>query len=231
MATIVLADDHCIVRQGVRNLLEAEPDFRLVGEAADGLEACRLVRELRPDILILDMIMDGLDGIEAARYVSKHSPKTGVVILTMCDSLCYMLEALRAGAKAYVLKECTSDDLVIAIREVLRGKRYLSRPIPESAIASYASCAEATDRIVTPLAELTARERDVFHLASQGFTNAEIADQLFISRRTAECHRSRMMHKLGLRRQVDLVLYALKQGVSIPSTPVFKRMESSFEVN
>lgn len=211
MTTIVLADDHHLVRQGLRSLLEAEPDFSIVGETGDGLEAAQLVERLRPDVLVLDLMMPGLNGLEVTRQVSQRSPRTHVVILSMHPNEAYVLEALRAGAAAYVLKESTSAELVRAVREAVAGRRYLSPPLSERAIEVYMQKAESA--ALDPYETLTAREREVLHLAAEGHTNAEIADRLFISRRTVETHRANLMRKLGLRTQTDLISYALRRGI------------------
>ncbi len=209
--TIMLADDHKIVRQGLRALLEAEPDFSLVGEAGDGLEAVRLAERLRPDVLVLDLMMPGLTGMEVTLQVGKRSPQTRVIILSMHANEAYVLEALRNGAAGYVLKESSADELVQAVREVVAGRRFLSSPLSERAIDAYVSKSrEGTlDRYET----LTGREREVLHLAAEGHTNAEIAGRLSISSRTAETHRANMMRKLELRSQTDLIRYALRRGI------------------
>jgi DNA-binding NarL/FixJ family response regulator len=207
----MLADDHKIVRQGLRALLEAEPDFHLVGETGDGLEAVQLAERLCPDVLVLDLMMPGLGGLEVTLQVGKRSPQTRVIILSMHADEAYVLEALRNGAAGYVLKESSADELVQAVREVVAGRRFLSSPLSERAIDAYVSKAQevALDRYET----LTAREREVLHLAAEGHTNAEIADRLSISSRTAETHRANMMRKLALRSQTDLIRYALRRGI------------------
>ncbi len=215
--TLVLADDHRIVRQGLRVLLEGEPNFRVAGEASDGLEALKLVETLHPDVLILDLMLGDISGLEVARQVSEQSPKTAVIILSMYGNESYVLEALRAGAKAYVLKESTSTELVRAIREVLGGRRYLGAPLSERAIDSYLQKTEPPEP--DPYETLTPREREVFGLASQGLTNAEIANRLSISRRTVEIHRANMLRKLGLPNQyTQLIRYAVKRGISAGKT-------------
>jgi len=211
MTTIVLADDHHIVRQGLRVLLEGQPDFQLVGEAGDGLEAVQLTERLKPDVLIIDLMMPSLNGLEATRQVSQRSPHTRVVILSMHANEAYVLEALRNGAAGYVLKDSSAADLVHAVREVVAGRRYLSSPLSERAIAAYIQ--KASDVTLDPYEMLTNREREVLHLAAEGNTNAEIADQLSISPRTAETHRANLMHKLGLRTHTDLIRYALRRGI------------------
>jgi DNA-binding NarL/FixJ family response regulator len=211
MTTIVLADDHHVVRQGLRSLLEAEPDFSVIDETGDGLEAAQLVERLQPDVLVLDLMMPGLNGLEVTRQVSQRSPRTQVVILSMHANEAHVLEALRAGAAAYVLKESTSAELVQAVREAVAGRRYLSPPLSERAIEIYMQKAESA--VLDPYETLTPREREVLHLVVEGHTNAEIADRLFISRRTVETHRANFMRKLGLRTQTDLISYALRRGI------------------
>jgi len=210
MTTIVLADDHHIVRKGMRALLEAEPDFCLIGEASDGLETVQLVERLRPDVLVLDLMMPGLNGLEVTRQVCKRSPQTHVVILSMHAGDDYVLEALRNGATGYVLKDASVTELVQAVRDVAAGRRYLSPLLAERAIDAYVRQTKesALDRYET----LTDREREVLHLAAEGLTNAGVATRLSISPRTAETHRANIMRKLGLRTQTDLVRYALRRG-------------------
>jgi DNA-binding NarL/FixJ family response regulator len=209
--TIVLADDHHVVRQGLRSLLEAEPDCSIVGETGDGLEAVQLVERLQPDLLVLDLMMPSLNGLEVTRQVSQRSPRTRVVILSMHANEAHVLEALRAGAAAYVLKESTSAELVRAVREAFAGRRYLGTPLSERAIEAYVQKAESA--ALDPYEMLTAREREVLHLVVEGHTSAEIADRLFIGRRTVETHRANLMRKLGLRTHTDLIRYALQQGI------------------
>jgi len=214
VTTIILADDHHVVRQGLRALLEAEPDFRVVGEAGDGLEAIQLVERLQPAVLVLDLVMPGLSGLEATRQVRQRSPQTRIVILSMYSTEAYVVEALRNGAAAYVLKRATSDELVHAIREAVAGRRYLSPPLSQRAIELYVQKAEATamDKYVT----LTNREREVLGLVAQGHTNTQIAALLSISPRTVEMHRANLMKKLDLHSQADLIRYALKRGLPLP---------------
>ena len=163
MTTIVLADDHHLVRQGLRVLLEGQPDFQLVGEAGDGLEAVQLTERLKPDVLVIDLMMPSLNGLEATRQVGQRSPHTRVVILSMHANEAYVLEALRNGAAGYVLKDSSAADLVHAVREVVAGRRYLSSPLSERAIAAYIQ--KASDVVLDPYEMLTNREREVLHLA------------------------------------------------------------------
>ncbi len=211
MISIVLADDHHVVRQGLRALLEAEPDFHLIGEAGDGLETAQLVERLEPDVLIIDLMMPGLNGLEVTRQVSQRSPRTRIVILSMHANEAYVLEALRNGASGYVLKDSSAADLAQAVREVLAGRRYLSPPLSDRAIEAYLHKAQAAE--LDPYETLTTREREVLHLAAEGYSNAEIAARLSISPRTAETHRANMMRKLDLHSQTDLIRYALRRGI------------------
>ncbi|MBI2218757.1 MAG: response regulator transcription factor [Candidatus Rokubacteria bacterium] len=211
MITIVLADDHQIVREGVRFLLDAEPDLRVVGEAGDGLEALGAVARLKPAVLVLDLVMPRLGGIEVAREVSAKHPETRVVVLSMHTDEAYVLEALRNGALAYVLKGSSAADLVTAVREAAAGRRYLSPPVTSRAIDA---CAErAPDAPLDVYDTLTPREREVLRLAAEGYTSTEIGARLGISPRTAETHRANLLRKLGLHTQTDLVRYAVKRGI------------------
>ena len=209
--TIVLADDHEVVRLGLRALLEKEPDFRIVGEAADGLEALNLVKQLNPNVLVLDLMMPGINGIEVTWQVKKHSPLTHVIILSMYSNEAYVVETLRKGAEGYVLKDSTGSDLIKAVREVTAGRRYLSPPFSERAIDIYIQTTKTT--ALDLYETLTPREREVLHMAAQGYTNVEIADRLSISPRTVEVHRSNMMNKLGLHNQTGLIRYAIQRGI------------------
>lgn len=211
MISVLLADDHHVVRQGLRTLLESVPEFSVVGEAGDGLEVADLIKCLEPDVLLLDLMMPGLNGLEVARRVSKASPQTGIVILSMYGNEAYVLEALRNGAAGYVLKNSNTADLIHAVREVAVGRRYLSPPLSERAIEAYVQ--KAKEATLDMYETLTAREREVLHLAAEGLSSAEIAARLFLSPRTVESHRANLMHKLDLHTQTDLVRYALRRGV------------------
>ncbi len=211
MTTILLADDHQLVRQGLRALLDAEPDYAVVGEAANGLEVAPLVEELQPDVLIIDLMMPGLNGLEVTRRISQRAPETRIIILSMHANEAYVTEALRNGASAYVLKDSSASDLAHAVREVTAGRRYLSPPLSERAIQAYLQ--KAQDSAPDPYDALTTREREVFHLAAQGYNNTDIGAELSISPRTAEIHRANVMRKLGLNTQTDLIRYALRRGI------------------
>jgi DNA-binding NarL/FixJ family response regulator len=210
MNTIVIADDHDLVRRGLRSLLEAEPECRIVAEAADGNIALEAIGKFRPTVLFLDLSLPRLHGLHVLRQTQTASPDTRVIILSMHDDEPYVVEALRAGAMAYLLKGAESAEIVRAFREVLAGRRYLSAPLSEWAINALASRpADASD----PLQSLTAREREVLQLAVVGLGNPEIAEKLFISPRTAETHRTNFMLKLGLQNQTDLVRFAIRKGL------------------
>lgn len=208
---IVLAEDHHVVRQGLQALLKTEQDMQLVGEAATGLDALRLVEKLEPDVLVLDLMMPGLGGLEVARRVADKYPHTRVVILSMHQDEAYVAAALRAGAVAYVVKESTSAELIRAIREAAAGRRYFSPPLSESVIADYLR--KADDNTFDLYDTLTAREREVLQLAAEGYTNSEIAAKLFISARTVESHRANLMRKLNLHSQSELIRYAVRKGI------------------
>jgi two-component system, NarL family, response regulator NreC len=210
-ATVVLADDHQVVREGLRLLLEAQPDLSVIGEASDGLQAADLVSGLKPDVLVVDLIMPGLGGLDVAREVRRRSPKTRIVILSMHSSDSFVLQALKNGASAYVLKDSSAAELVQAIHTVLAGRRYLSPPLSQKAIDDYVKRAEGTEAGLYET--LTTREREVLHLAAEGLSNPGIGRRLGISPRTAETHRTHLMEKLGLRSTAALVLYAVQRGL------------------
>jgi len=209
--TVVLVDDHRVVREGLRALLDAESDLSVIGDAGDGLSAIRLVERLKPDVLLLDLIIPGLNGQEVARRVRKCSPKTRVIVLSMHSSEPYVLEALRNGAAGYVLKDASYTDLIRAIREVMAGWRYLSPPLSKVAIDAYQEKADAATADRYDM--LTAREREVLQLAAEGHSNNEIANRLEISPRTAETHRANLMRKLRLRTHTDLIKYAIERRI------------------
>jgi two-component system response regulator NreC len=208
--TVVLADDHPVVRQGLLALLSEVPELRVIGEASDGLEAVALVQSLAPHVLVVDVMMPGLNGLEVARRITLQSPRTRVVMLSMYANEAYVVEALRNGAAGYVLKDAPGAALVEAVRAVAGGGHYLSPPLSERAIAEYVARAAATLDLYDTL---TPREREVLQLAAEGFSSVEIAARLCISPRTAETHRGHAMQKLGIHNQTDLVRYALRRGI------------------
>lgn len=211
MPNILLADDHNIVRQGLRAILQSEPHFHLVGEASDGIEAVRLAERLKPDVLITDVMMPGLNGLEVARQVSRSLPNTRIIILSMYTNDAYVIEALKNGALGYVLKDSQASDLIQAVKEVINGHRYLSAPLSERALELYMRKVESVPE--DPYDLLTTREREVLQMVAEGRTSAEIANRLFISPRTAEGHRANLMRKLGLQNNADLIRFAIKRGI------------------
>jgi len=206
--TILLADDHHVVRTGIRNLLETEVEFEVIGEASTGLEAVQMAEKLSPDVMVLDLMMPGLNGLEVTRQV-QH--KTKVLILSMHSNEAYVLEALQNGAYGYVLKDSTAEELIQAVHEVSRGKRYLSPPFSDRAIAAYIQRTQSSE--MDPYETLTTREREVLLLVAEGHNTGEISQALSISPRTVEGHRASVMHKLNLHSQAEMIRYALRRGI------------------
>jgi two-component system, NarL family, response regulator NreC len=209
--TIVLADDHHVVRQGLRILLEGEADCAVVGEAADGLAAVALTARLHPAILVVDMSMPGLSGLEVTRRVRQQAPRTQVLVLSMHAEPPHVREAMRAGALGYVLKEAQADEFLAAVRAVGRGQRFLSPALAERLADAYVQ--QSDGAVDDPYALLTEREREVLRLAALGHTAPEIADQLHLTSRTVEGYRASFMRKLELRHQTDLVRFAIRRGI------------------
>jgi len=210
MTTAIIADDHEIVRRGLRIILETDHACQVLGEASDGLMAVQLVEKWKPAVLILDLNMPRLHGLEVLRQTRDASPNTRVIVLSMHNDEAYVIEALRGGAMAYILKGSESQEIAQALKEVLGGRRFLSAPLSEWAInALVAKPADTTD----PLQAITPRERMVLQLAAEGASNGEIAEKLFISPRTAETHRTNLLRKLGLHTQTDLVRFAIRKGL------------------
>jgi two-component system response regulator NreC len=209
LVRIVVAEDHAIVRQGLRALLERD-GFQVAGEAGDGQQAITLISSLQPDVAILDVRMPVLNGLGAATALQTCSPKTKVILLTGHDEDQYVSEALRAGVKGYVLKSQMANDLLQAIREVLRGGIYLSPGISRAVVQAYLS---KTELQADPL---TSRERQILQLIAEGQSSKEIATLLGISAKTAEAHRARIMRKLDLHGTASLVRYAIRQGMVEP---------------
>lgn len=206
---IVIADDHTIVRQGLRALLERE-QFEVVGEAGDGQEAVRLVEKLHPAVAVLDVAMPVLNGIDAAREISRLSPRTKTILLTMLTEDQYVLESLRAGVKGYVLKSNSSEELVRAIRDACDGKVYLTPAASTAVVEAYITMSSASPP------ELTEREREVLQLVAEGKTSKEIAEKLGITWKTAESHRTHIMEKLAIHDIAGLVRYAIRHGLVQP---------------
>jgi DNA-binding NarL/FixJ family response regulator len=206
--TVLLADDHGVLRDGVRRLLEATGDIRVVAVADNGLEALEKATEVRPDVALLDISMPGLSGIEATRAIMARFPKTAVVILSMHSSMELVQEALRAGARGYLLKESAGEEVVKAVRAVAAGRRFLEAGVSELVIEG---CIHS--RVATA-AHLTARERDVLRLVVEGKSNIESAAALGLSPRSVETYRLRLMQKLGLSDLPSLVKFAIRHGIT-----------------
>ncbi len=206
---ILLADDHTIFRQGVKALLERE-GFQVVGECSDGHEAMQLVEKLNPEVVVLDLTMPRLNGLDAAVAILRTAPRTKAILLTVHSEDPYVMEALRAGIRGYVLKTQASEDLVQAIREVSRGAIYLSPGVSRSVVEAYLA---KTDLPPDPL---TPRERQVLQLVAEGKTTKEIAVLLDVSVKTAESHRTRLMEKLDIHETASLVRYAIRRGLIQP---------------
>jgi two-component system response regulator NreC len=210
---VLLADDHAIVRTGIRHVLEGEPGFAVVGEAATGPEALALALELRPDVVVLDISMPGQSGLNVTAELRRHCPDTGVLILSMHDNTEYVLESVRAGAHGYLLKDTAATELRGAVRAVAQGESYFSPPVASrlSAVVRGELAVEASPAGL--LAQLTGREREVLIGVTRGLTNKEIAAELGIGHRTVETHRESLMRKLSLRSVAELTRFALETGV------------------
>jgi two-component system, NarL family, response regulator NreC len=205
---VVLVDDHAVVRSGLRLLLENQEDIEVVGEAGNGKDAIFRARALKPDVILLDIVMPGENGIEVLPKLLHESPDTKVLVLSMQDDASYVREAFAAGANGYVLKEAADEEVVSAVREIADGGRYVHPALGARMVA-----AEAEERAAAEADPLSEREREVLRLLALGHTNQEIAEQLYISVRTAESHRAHIMQKLRLSTRAELVRYALTHGL------------------
>lgn len=209
---VLLADDHGIVRRGLRSLLESDPTISVIGEAADGLEALRLCEELRPDIVILDIGMPKLNGIEVAARVQKQDAAPSTVILSMHADESYILRALAAGALAYLLKDATDEDLLPAIRAVAARRRFFSPAVSAVLVEDYVRQVQAKG-LSEPYDLLTDREKEVLQLLAEGRSNKEVAVVLDVGLSTVETHRANLMQKLNLHNTAEIVLYAVRKRI------------------
>ena len=211
---ILIVDDHAIVRAGIRSLLEGQSDIEIVGEAAGGEEAIQKTTELRPQLVLMDVAMPGMGGIEATRRIKKDFPETSVLVLTMHDDEEFFFPVLRAGASGYVLKEAEPQDLLNALRVVQEGQVFFSPAVAKVLLEGFVTASSGPRD--EKYGSLTTREREVLRLAATGQTNRQIAEGLFLSVRTVEKHRQSVMHKLGFDKREDLTKYALRQGLIDP---------------
>jgi DNA-binding NarL/FixJ family response regulator len=207
---IVIAEDHTILREGLRSLLSSEPELRVVGEAKDGREAIRRVEQLEPDLILMDLSMPRMNGVEAIREIKNRIPETKVLALTVHKAEEFVLEVLQAGADGYILKDASAEELVMAIRSVLGGQRYLSPAVSQMVIEGYLAGRKTCE---SPWDTLTKREREILKLIAEGHKNKEIADYLCISVKTVEKHRANLMKKLDLHSAAALTAYAMERGL------------------
>jgi DNA-binding NarL/FixJ family response regulator len=205
---ILIADDHGIVRGGMKLLIERQPDMEVVAEAADGVEAFERAVQVRPDLAVLDVSMPRLTGLQAARQIKAHVPSCQVLMLSMHDDQRYVFDALRAGASGYVLKREVDDALLDAIRSVHRGEAFLTNAVERSLIREWMS-----DESAGPDEPLSPREQEVLKLIAEAHTNKEIAETLHLAEKTVESHRANILRKLGMRDRVELVRYAVRRGL------------------
>ena len=208
---ILIADDHAMLREGMRNLLSQEKDFELAGEAANGEEAVRLAKELKPDIVIMDIVMPKLNGLEATKQIKQLSPATSVLILTAYSDIRYIVELLEAGASGYLLKDAPGKEVVKAIRAVRAGESVLDPEVTRKLVQRVAGLSRSQEERATG-GQLTAREMEILRWAARGLSNKEISEKLFISLRTVKAHMTNIFNKLGCSSRTDAIIKGLKQG-------------------
>jgi len=209
---ILLADDHIVMRNGLRLLLERQPHLQVVGEAADGRQAVALSESANPDVVIMDIGMPNLNGIEAARQIVNHNPRTAIAILSMHSDESYVIRALKAGARAYLLKDSAEADLLAAVRALTEGKSFFSPAISKILVEDYMRQLESRGAEDT-YELLTNREREILQLLAEGRTNKEVANMLNLSLYTVETHRTHILQKLNLHSVPELILYAVRKGI------------------
>ena len=210
---VLLADDHTILRKGLRSLLETEKGIEVLDEAEDGREAVSKVEALHPDVVVMDIAMPGLNGLEATRQIKKLYPEIQVLILSMHTNEEYIFQTLRAGASGYLVKKAAPRDLVLAIHAAMRGESFLSPSISKTIIDEYIRKAEKTGEEDDPFEKLTGREREILQLLAEGISNREISKKIHISVKTVETHRAHIIEKLNLHNATDLTKYAIRKGL------------------
>ena len=208
---VVVADDHTILRQGIKALLDNQEEIEVVGEAKDGREAIKVIEELSPDVILMDIAMPGLNGLEATRRIKKKFPKTKVVVLTMHTNEEYIFQILNAGADGYLVKETAFQDLISAISSVHRGEAFMSPSISKKVLTEYIQRAQGKEKV--GFDTLTTREREILQLVAEGNSNKKIAEALFISPKTVETHRAHIMDKLNIHDRAGLIKYAIRKGM------------------
>ena len=209
---IVIAEDHTILREGLRSLLSSHPEFEIVGEAEDGREAIRCVEKFKPDLVLTDLSMPRMNGLDAIKEIKRRNPKTKVLVLTVHKAEEYILSTFKAGADGYLLKDSTHAELVLAVRKVLSGKHYISPEVSEKVIEGYLE-GRKTLKVQTSFETLTSREREILKLIAEGYKNKKIADDLCISVKTVEKHRANLMEKLNLHNVQTLTAFAIEKGL------------------
>ncbi len=214
---ILVADDHAVLRTGLRMLLDSQPDMRVMGEADNGSQVLHLIETMQPDVILLDLAMPGLGGLEALPQLRKHAPTARILVLTMHDDESYLRQALRDGAAGYVLKRAADTELLSAIRAVMRGEVYVHPSLTRALLDDILP--EPNDTSSEPWDTLSDREREVLLRVARGFTSAKIAEQLNLSPKTVDTYRARGMDKLGLRSRASLVQYTLSRGLLANDTP------------
>jgi len=209
---IILADDHNVLREGLKSLLNQQQDFEVIGEADNGRDAVRLTKKLEPDIVVLDIGMPNMNGIQATQHIVAEVPETKVLALSMHSDHQFVVKMLQAGASGYMLKDCAYEELISAVRDITAGKFYLSKDVTGVVINNYINMIQAVDAVSHPT--LTSRERETLQLIAEGKSTAETANLLNVSGKTIETHRKNIMDKLDIHNIADLTKYAVREGLT-----------------